>query len=217
VNTLRSRFSPSLSPLALAPALALALALAACDHPEPDRAATAPAPCAVAPVASAQAPAPPASIAATPPAAPPVVTVTPAPFASVAPSASAPPARSGAVARPADAGDGLVVKRLVIARGVERKDREPVDAGTTFRAADLGKLYAFVELDNAAKAPSEIVVAFEPPSGQAIGNVTLDVGATPHWRTWAYTRAARQTGAWTAVVKTTSGRVIARAPFEITS
>lgn len=213
MNTDRSPLSLSIL------ALASAVALAACSRPDVEHPVApppvAPAPCAIAPassVASAPAVAPAASVAAVP-------AVAPTPVVAPATVLSPAPARAGAVARPATPveGDALVIKRLVVARGVEKKDREPVDAGTTFRAADLGKLYAFVELDNAAKAPSELVVSFEPPSGHAIGNVKLDIGASPHWRTWAYTRAARETGAWTAVVKTSSGHVLARAPFEITS
>jgi len=109
----------------------------------------------------------------------------------------------------------LTVKRLVIAEGVS--SREPVGAATTFAASEADRSYAFVELENADRLASEVTVTFLPPDGEpAIGNVTLDVGASPRWRTWAYTRGARQAGTWTAVVRSMSGKVLAKAPFEIT-
>jgi hypothetical protein len=189
---------------------AMLAALAGCREERDERAAAPqPAPCAIAPAPS---------VAAAPPSTPAPAAPAPAASSALGPAASAHP---GAVARPADKASAdaarVVVKRLVVARGVERKDREPVDPGTTFHAADLGKLYAFVELDNAAGLPSEIVVAFEPPEGPALGNVRLAIGASPHWRTWAFTRAARKAGTWTAVVKSADGQVLARAPFDIVS
>ena len=75
-------------------------------------------------------------------------------------------------------------------------------------------IYAFVELENKEATESEITVSFEAPDGRsATGNVKLDVGAEPRWRTWAYTRAARTAGSWTAIVKNRRGDVLARAPF----
>jgi hypothetical protein len=106
------------------------------------------------------------------------------------------------------------VKKLVIAKGVQ--NRQPVDEGETFSADDLDKLYAYVEVENTDAHEGDIVVAFEPPEGPAQGNVTLAVGPSPRWRTWAYTRSAHKLGTWNAVVKTTEGKVLARTPFEIT-
>ncbi len=108
--------------------------------------------------------------------------------------------------------DRLAVKRLVIARSV--KNREPVNPGVTFKG---DRVYAFVEVENRAHAPGEIVVEFEPPGGgPAHGDVTLAVGPAARWRTWAYTRTASIAGSWTAVVKNRRGDVLARAPFEVT-
>jgi hypothetical protein len=74
-----------------------------------------------------------------------------------------------------------------------------------------------VEVENPEAEESEITVTFEPPGGgDARGNVTLDVGASRRWRTWAYTRGARSAGAWTAVVRGPGGEELARAPFEVT-
>lgn len=131
-------------------------------------------------------------------------------------AASLPPAPAKAAPAKVVVADAkLSVKRLVVARGV--KGHEPIDAGSSFSAKDAGKIYAFIEVENEDRAPSEITVSFEPPGGGASrGNVKLAVGGEPRWRTWAFTRTARDVGAWTAVVKDHRGSVIARAPFEIT-
>jgi len=145
---------------------------------------------------------------------------TAAPSTAASPTAPAPAAASPTPAKAVPAkvttAEGkLTVKRLVVAQGV--KGREPVSAATSFAAKDAGKIYAFVEVENKDRAPAEITVSFEPPGGGAShGNVKLDVGAEPRWRTWAFTRTARTVGAWTAVVKDHRGDVLARAPFEIT-
>jgi hypothetical protein len=127
---------------------------------------------------------------------------------------SAPGTRKSPAAT-AHASAKLSVKRLVVAQGV--KNREPVEAGTTFSAYTTERIYAFVEVENESQSEGELTVAFIPPGGgPAVGNVTLEVGATPRWRTWAYTRGAQKTGEWTAVVRSETGEVLARAPFEIT-
>jgi hypothetical protein len=116
---------------------------------------------------------------ATPPAAP--SAPVPAPAAATACGSTCPvPAPSAPVPAALEprraslgADDRLVVKRFVLARGV--KDREPVNAGTTFKADDH-KVYAFVEIENKGSAPAEVVVEFEPPGGGAPhGDVTLAV------------------------------------------
>ena len=108
----------------------------------------------------------------------------------------------------------MSVKRLVVARGV--LGREPKDPGTAFWKGDFDRLYAFVEVANPQKQESHIVVTFVPPAGKAAkGNVSLAVGASPRWRTWATSRAVDEKGTWTAVVSTDDGRELAREPFEI--
>ena len=112
----------------------------------------------------------------------------------------------------------LLVKRFVVAHAV--KDHEPVDPETTFKVADAGRIYAFVEVENDEKAQGEVFVSFEPTSGAtkktARGDVKLTVGTSPRWRTWAFTRTANEVGSWVAVVRNASGEVLARAPFEVT-
>lgn len=141
--------------------------------------------------------------------------VAPAPVACPMPTAAA-SAPAAPAPRTATLGaDGkLAVRRFVLAGGV--RNREPVDPGTSFKAG-AQKVYAFVEVENRAGAPDEILVEFEPPGGGAPhGDVTLAVGSSARWRTWAYTRTASTAGAWTAVVKNKKGDVLARAPFEVT-
>ncbi|MCC6556534.1 MAG: DUF2914 domain-containing protein [Polyangiaceae bacterium] len=205
-----SRTTPCISALALFTATLFTAALTGCGEGRAPRAAGEAQPAIAAP---AQAPAP----AAAPPAS------CPAPAAASAPAA-APPAASAAPAAPAkarraasdaDVAAKLRVKRLVLAEQV--KGREPVEEKTSFHAADTDRIYAFVEVENGAEEETEITVSFEPPGGGAAkGNVTLPVGASPRWRTWAFTRGARVAGGWTAVVRAPDGKVLARAPFDVT-
>ncbi|WP_438026991.1 DUF2914 domain-containing protein [Sorangium sp. So ce233] len=166
-----------------------------------------PAPAAAASPAATQCPEPVAAAAA--PASPPAATMTaPAPAPSVAGGKERQEEKARGAAE-------LKVKRLVIAEGV--KDREPVAPGTTFRAPETERLYAFVELENRSDVEGEVTVSFVPPDGGApVGNVTLGVGPSPRWRTWAFTRGARRAGEWTAVVRSETGEELARAPFEVT-
>ncbi|WP_437690001.1 DUF2914 domain-containing protein [Sorangium sp. So ce176] len=168
-----------------------------------------PAPAAAACPAATQCPEPVAAAAA--PASPPAAATT-APVPAPAPSVAGGKERKDEKARGAAE---LKVKRLVIAEGV--KDREPVAPGTTFRAPETERLYAFVELENRSDVEGEVTVSFVPPDGGApVGNVTLGVGPSPRWRTWAFTRGARRAGEWTAVVRSETGEELARAPFEVT-
>lgn len=113
----------------------------------------------------------------------------------------------------ADAAPELRVVRFVVAKGVS--GREPVGAATNFHSDDLDKIYAFVELANDAKAEDQVEVVFTPTAGGTSHRVKLDVGPQARWRTWATSRKARATGAWTATVRTADGRVLASTKFEI--
>jgi hypothetical protein len=141
----------------------------------------------------------------------------PPPVASVAPQAVVPASdrKPADVDKPSKSASAeLSVKRLVVARSIDR--REPEGVSTAFWQGDFDKLYAFVELKNPSKTEQKIVVSFVSPSGKATkGNVELAVGAAPRWRTWAYSRAVDQKGTWTAVVSTPDGKELARAPFEV--
>jgi hypothetical protein len=106
----------------------------------------------------------------------------------------------------------LTVKRLVIAPGV--KNREPLEPRSIFSTSD-DRIYAFVEIGNAERAPSEIFVSFAREGEAERGRIPLKVGASPRWRTWAYTRQVDAPGAWRAVVRDARGREIARTDFEV--
>ncbi len=117
-------------------------------------------------------------------------------------SPSAPPQRRG--------------RRRVSARGV--KEREPIDARSSFRVGETDRVYAFVEVDNRNRQPSEVFVSFEREDAKGpAGKIRLEVGASPRWRTWAYTRKLDQPGRYQAVVRDANDRVIARAAFEVLS
>lgn len=111
----------------------------------------------------------------------------------------------------------LRIKRLVVATSVDQ--REPQGAAESFGLEGLERVYAFVEVENPSRSESEVVVTFEPPDGTKAaptGHVTLSVGASPRWRTWAFTRGIHQPGEWTAVVTTPTGKELARQSFLIT-
>jgi hypothetical protein len=176
--------------------LAMIAALAGCERSAPPTCA----PEAPAVAAAAVAPEP----AAAPAAAAPAIAVAPVAPAPVV-AAPAPIAKSAT---------SLRVKRVVLAEGVA--DREPVGATSAFHEGATDKVYAFVELENPERLPGEVFVSFQPPEGGAeIGNVRLAVGASPRWRTWAFSRAVKRSGEWTAVVRDAEGRVLAREPFAV--
>ncbi len=112
--------------------------------------------------------------------------------------------------------DGLVVRRVAVARAVS--NREPVDPGTRFTAA-AEPLFAHFELTNRAGTTARHpLVVFVGPDGEDRGLIELDVPAgAPRWRTWAYTRKLDQPGRYQAVVRDANDRVIARAAFEVLS
>ena len=107
----------------------------------------------------------------------------------------------------------LAVKRIAIAHGIA--GREPQGASDTFDAK-TDKVYAFVELENPQRLPGEITVEFQPPSKKYEGAITLGVGESSRFRTWAFTRQAHEAGEWTAIVRDARGRELAREKFDVT-
>lgn len=149
-------------------------------------------------------------------AAAPAATLAPPPGASAtAKSVTASAAEKPAKAKASDA--PLKVKRLALATSVDRSKRAPVGESATFKASDIEKLYAFVEVENPDKEESEVFVTFEPEdAGASQGQVALKVGSAARWRTWAFTRNAKRPGKWAAIVRSSDGTVLARTPFEVT-
>jgi hypothetical protein len=107
----------------------------------------------------------------------------------------------------------LSLKRIQLAEAV--KDREPVDPEETFSMANTSKLYAFLELSNAAAEEQKVTVTFVPPIGGAT-KVTLDVGPQKRWRTWALRKSLSAPGTWRVVVRDSSGHELGSRSFEVT-
>jgi hypothetical protein len=133
-----------------------------------------------------------------------------APGATTIPAAP-PSATARTEAAPRRARD-LHVERLVVARGIV--DREPQGVDTAF-APDEKRLFAFVEVDNPERAPGDLKVTFVRPDGTSQPPVALDIGSSPRWRTWAFTRQAHAKGTWKAIVRDESGRVLASTDFDV--
>lgn len=112
--------------------------------------------------------------------------------------------------------EGLRVVRIALARGVE--EREPVGAGRSFSASEDERIYAYLELANPERVECEISVAWAPVTtpDDETGRVEVRVGPQPRWRTWSYTSRLDRPGRYMAIVRDADGRVIARAPFELT-
>ena len=113
-------------------------------------------------------------------------------------------------------GEGLRVRRLIVARGIE--DREPLGASDRFDGEDA-RLYAFVDLANRGDA-TEVEVSFEPEvvsrDAHVSGLVTLEVpGEVGRHRTWAWSRGVHAPGRWSVVVRDLEGHELARTPFTI--
>lgn len=106
----------------------------------------------------------------------------------------------------------LRVKRLVVAEGVE--DREPVAAAEAFPAGSK-RIYAFVEIGNEERAHSEIFVSITPQGEAERGRIRLKIGASPRWRTWAFTRLAQEPGIYDVVVRDAKGEEIGRTQFAV--
>lgn len=83
----------------------------------------------------------------------------------------------------------LAMKRIAIARGIA--GREPEGASDTFDAK-TDKVYAFVEVEKPQRLRGEIAVEFQPPSKKYEGAITLGVGESSRFRTWAFTRQAHE-------------------------
>lgn len=108
----------------------------------------------------------------------------------------------------------LSITRIAIARDV--KNREPIDVGTRFDSTEP-KVFVFLDVHNTEKVPGTLFVEFVSPKAGARGDIELSVGATDHWRTWAFTRLAKEPGTWKARIKNDRGEVIAEESFEVFS
>jgi hypothetical protein len=109
--------------------------------------------------------------------------------------------------------DGLTIQRLVTASEVEH--REPVAVSSVFGHHDE-KVYAFVDVSNESEEDKTLSVHFIGPDGQVSGGIELRVpAAVPRWRTWAYTKHAKQPGSWHVEIRSADGSLLGAVPFEV--
>jgi len=125
----------------------------------------------------------------------------------------APPAASTSGAKLGQTAEGLTLKRFVVTKKIE--NREPV-AGTDFQLGSA-PVYAFVELENSGASAQKIRVLFQNEETKAtVGHARLSVPASQsRFRTWGNTRMIREPGHWVAIVSTSDGVELGRAPFEV--
>lgn len=109
--------------------------------------------------------------------------------------------------------DGVVIQRMLTAPAIE--NREPVAALSIFGHHDE-KVYAFVEVSNESETDQTLLVHFVGPDGQVSGGIELRIPANaPRWRTWAYTRHAKDPGLWRVELRTLEGALLGALPFEV--
>ena len=121
-------------------------------------------------------------------------------------------------ATPRERSEGtLHIRRIEVATGMEA--REPTGVADHFSASEA-QLYVFLDLSNRQGDAEDVIVTFEPehPSRTAsvTGLVTLHVPANAaRHRTWAWSRNVHAVGNWSAVVRDTQGRELARTGFAV--
>ena len=144
----------------------------------------------------------------------PTTTSTATPSASVAVKVATPDPKDSKGAKSDATAQKLSIGRIAIARDV--KNREPIDVGTRFDTSEP-KVFVFLDVRNTEKAPGTLFVEFVSPKAGARGDIELQVGSTDHYRTWAFTRLAKEPGTWKARIKNERGDVIAEQSFEVFS
>lgn len=108
---------------------------------------------------------------------------------------------------------GVRIQRLITTPIVE--EREPVDARAVFDHHDE-KVIAFIEASNDTSDAHPLFVHFIGPSGTVTGGVELVIPAdSPRWRTWAFTRFAKEPGLWRVEIRDAEGVLVGALPFEV--
>lgn len=109
--------------------------------------------------------------------------------------------------------DGLTIRRLIATSAIDK--REPVFVSSGFDHHDE-KIYAFVEASNESEFEKTLVVHFIGPDGRVSGGIELRIPpSVPRWRTWAYTRNAKEPGLWHIEIRDPDGALLGALPFEV--
>lgn len=109
--------------------------------------------------------------------------------------------------------DGLSIERLMTAPAVEH--REPVAPSTIFGSHEE-KIYAFLDVRNESDEARVLVVHFIGPDGFASGGIELSIPPNvPRWRTWAFTKHAKEPGLWRVDVRNLDGELLGALSFEV--
>ena len=78
------------------------------------------------------------------------------------------------------------------------------------------RIYAFIDASNESTSDKSLVVHFIGPNGKVSGGIELVIPASvPRWRTWAYTRHAKEPGLWRVEIRDVDGNLIGALPFEV--
>lgn len=109
--------------------------------------------------------------------------------------------------------DGVSIQRFVTTSAIE--SREPVTTSSVFGRHDE-RVYAFVEVSNEADSEKRLMVYFIGPDERVSGGIELRIPPTvPRWRTWAFTRNAKEPGSWRVEIRSIDGSVLGALPFEV--
>jgi hypothetical protein len=109
--------------------------------------------------------------------------------------------------------DGLSIQRFVTAERIEK--REPVEPTAVFDH-HVERVYAFFDIRNESSSPRTLIVHFIGPDEEVRGGVELEIpSSVPRWRTWAFTRWAKEPGLWRVEVRDGDGRLVGALPFEV--
>jgi hypothetical protein len=93
--------------------------------------------------------------------------------------------------------------------------REPAGVASAFTAG-TDQVYAWFQLENAGP-PTAVTVTWLR-DGEARAEVSLEVGTSPRWRTWARRRLApTDAGAWTAELRDPSGALLDTLHFTVSA
>ena len=78
------------------------------------------------------------------------------------------------------------------------------------------QVYAFFDIRNESSASRTLIVHFIGPDEEVRGGVELEIPpSVPRWRTWAFTRWAKEPGLWRVEVRDVDGKLVGALPFEV--